>query len=52
MSSLTNILITLLSCLVVWFVVDRLTKLAHFIPIRTDYSLDKLVELYIAEIVK
>ena len=36
----------------VWVVVDRLTKSAHFIPIRTDYSLDKLAELYIAEIVR
>ena len=24
---------------------------AHFLPVRTDYSLDKLAELYIKEIV-
>ena len=36
----------------VWVVVDRLTKSAHFLPVRTDYSLDKLVELYIREIVR
>ena len=30
---------------------DRLTKLAHFLPVRTDYSLDKLADLYIKEIV-
>ena len=36
----------------VWVMVDRLTKLAHFLPVRTDYSLDKLVELYIKEIVR
>ena len=36
----------------VWVVVDRLTKLAHFLPMRTDYSLDKLAELYIKEIVR
>ena len=35
----------------VWVVVDRLTKSAHFLPVRTNYSLDKLVELYIKEIV-
>ena len=35
----------------IWVVVDRLTKLAHFLPVRTDYSLDKLAELYIKEIV-
>ncbi|TYH01630.1 hypothetical protein ES288_A09G074600v1 [Gossypium darwinii] len=37
---------------VVWVVVNRLTKLAHFIPVHTDYSLDKLAELYIAKIVR
>ena len=31
---------------------DRLTKLAHFLPVRTDYSLDKMAELYISEIVR
>ena len=36
----------------IWVVVDRLTKSAHFVPIRTDYSLDKLVELYVSQIVK
>ena len=36
----------------VWVVVDRLTKLAYFLPVRTDYSLDKLAELYIKEIVR
>ena len=36
----------------VWVVVDRLTKSAHFLPARTDYSLDKLAELYIKEIVR
>ena len=36
----------------VWVVVDRLTKSAHFLPVRIDYSLDKLVELYIKEIVR
>ena len=35
----------------VWVVVDRLTKSAHFLPMRTYYSLDKLIELYIKEIV-
>ena len=36
----------------VWVVVDRLTKSAHFLPVRTDYLLDKLAELYIKEIVR
>ena len=36
----------------IWVVVDRLTKIAHFLLVRTDYSLDKLAELYIKEIVR
>ncbi|KAG8501064.1 hypothetical protein CXB51_003123 [Gossypium anomalum] len=36
----------------IWVIVDRLTKSAHFISVRTDYSLNKLVELYIREIVR
>ena len=36
----------------VWVVVDRLTKSAHFLPVITDYSLDKLAELYIEKIVR
>ena len=36
----------------VWVVVDRLTKSANFLPVRTNYSLDKLAKLYIKEIVR
>ncbi|KAA3473600.1 reverse transcriptase [Gossypium australe] len=36
----------------IWVVVDRLTKSAHFILVRTDYLPDKLAELYILEIVR
>ena len=36
----------------VWIIVDRLTKSTHFLPVRTDYTLDRLVELYIREIVR
>ena len=31
---------------------DRLTKSAYFIPIRTDFSPQKLAKLYVAEIVR
>jgi transposase InsO family protein len=34
-----------------WIIVDRLTKVAHFIPVRTTYSGAKLVELYMSRIV-
>ena len=33
-------------------IVDKLTKSAHFIPVRTDYSMDRLVEIYVKEIVR
>ena len=33
-------------------IVDKLTKPAHFIPVRIDYSMDRLVELYVKEIVR
>ena len=33
-------------------IVDRLKKSAHFIPVRIDYSMDRLVELYVDEIVR
>ena len=36
----------------VWVVVNQLTKSTHFLPARTDYSLDKLAELYIKKIVR
>lgn len=37
---------------VIWVVVDRLTKIAHFIPIKVESSIEKLTELYIQEIVR
>ncbi|KAA3477867.1 Retrotransposable element Tf2 [Gossypium australe] len=36
----------------IWVVVDRLAKSAHFIPVRSNYSLDRLAELFISEIVR
>ena len=36
----------------VWVIVDKLTKSAHFIPIRMDYSMDRLAELYVEKIVQ
>jgi hypothetical protein len=34
-----------------WVIVDRLTKVAHFIPVRTNYTRAKIAELYMARIV-
>ncbi|KAA3465681.1 DNA/RNA polymerases superfamily protein [Gossypium australe] len=36
----------------VWVIVDQLTNTAHFLPIRTDYTLQKLAKLYVTEIVR
>ena len=36
----------------VWVIVDRLTKSAHFILVRIDYSVDRLAELYVNDIVR
>jgi transposase InsO family protein len=35
----------------IWVVVDRLTKAAHFIPVKTTYNSAVLVELYMSRIV-
>ena len=35
----------------IWVIVDRLTKVAHFIPVKTTYIGAKLVELYMQRIV-
>jgi hypothetical protein len=35
----------------IWVIVDRQTKVAHFIPVKTMYSGVKLAELYMARIV-
>jgi transposase InsO family protein len=35
----------------IWVIVDRLTKVAHFIPVKTTYSGPQLAELYLSRIV-
>jgi hypothetical protein len=35
----------------IWVIVDRLTKVAHFIPVKTTYSGPQLAELYMSKIV-
>jgi len=36
----------------IWVIIDRLTKSAHFIAVRTRYRPPEYVDLYLAEIVK
>ena len=36
----------------IWVIVDRLTKSAHFLPIRETHSVEKLARIYVDEIVR
>ena len=36
----------------IWVIVDRLTKVARFIPVRTEYKGNKLAQLYIDNILR
>ena len=36
----------------VWVVVDRLTKSAHFIPVAMEYSIERLAEIYVREVLR
>ena len=35
----------------IWVVVDRLTKVAHFIPVKTIYTSAKLAKIYMTRII-
>jgi transposase InsO family protein len=34
----------------IWVIIDRFSKIAHFVPVKTTYKRAKLAELYIARI--
>jgi hypothetical protein len=34
----------------IWVIVDRLSKSAHFIPINTNYKVQRYAEIYIARV--
>ncbi|GKE88179.1 putative reverse transcriptase domain-containing protein, partial [Tanacetum coccineum] len=36
---------------IIWVIVDRLTKSAHFLPMHEDYKIERLARLYLNEIV-
>jgi hypothetical protein len=36
----------------IWVIIDRLTKVAHFIPVHTTYSAKKYAEVYLDQIVR
>ena len=35
----------------IWVIIDRLTKSAHFIPIREDFRVEKLARIYTKEVI-
>ena len=35
----------------IWVIMDRLTKSAHFLPVKATYSIAKLANLYVKHIV-
>ena len=35
----------------IWVIVDRLTKVAHFVPVKTTYTSAKLADIYMKRIV-
>ena len=37
---------------VIWVIIDRLTKSAHFIPIKMTFSLEQLADLYVREVIR
>ena len=36
----------------IWVIVDRLTKSAHFLPVKSTYTMDQYAQLYVQEIVR
>ena len=36
----------------IWVIVDRLTKIAHFIPVHTTYKASKYAEIYLDCIIR
>ncbi|TYK31664.1 pol protein [Cucumis melo var. makuwa] len=52
MDFITRLPRTLRGFTVIWVVVDRLTKLAHFIPRKSTYTASKWAQLYMSEIAR
>ena len=36
----------------IWVVVDRLTKSAHFLPVKVTFTMDQYAQLYVQEIIR
>jgi hypothetical protein len=35
----------------IWVIIDQLSKSAHFVPVNTNYQVEKYVEIYIARVI-
>ncbi|XP_047326921.1 uncharacterized protein LOC124930637 [Impatiens glandulifera] len=44
--------VTLRKMNAIWVIVDRLTKSAHFLPVKTTFTMTQYAELYLQEIVR
>jgi hypothetical protein len=42
--------LTTRKCNLIWVIMDRLTKSAHFIPVNTNYNVQKYAKIYIAHV--
>lgn len=38
--------------IIIWVIVDRVTKSAHFLPLKKTYGIEKLRQAYLSEIVR
>lgn len=36
----------------IWVIVDRLKKLAHFLPIKTTFTMEQYAQIYVKEVVR
>lgn len=50
MDFVTSLSKTTKGCDSIWVIIDRQTKMAHFIPIKINYPLQKLAKLYIENV--
>ncbi|GJU31091.1 reverse transcriptase domain-containing protein [Tanacetum coccineum] len=51
MDSVTKLLKTLIGQDMIWVIIDRLTKSAHFLPMKENDSMEKLTRQYLKEVV-
>jgi hypothetical protein len=50
MDFIVELPLTANKCNLIWAIVDRLTKSAQFIPVNTNYNIQKYAEIYIARV--